>query len=208
MPALRDVGERALLLEVDQPAAAAAWVRSHAERRQVPVVDVVPAARTVLVTATTVVARTQLRRLLVDLPDNPDDSVDGVQQQHSEPVRIAVRFDGPDLADVARHAGVDPDGVVRLIVGTDFLVQFCGFSPGFAYLSGLPARLHMPRRAEPRVRVPAGSLAVADEYAAVYPRKSPGGWNLIGSTDRVLFDVERTPPALLVAGVRVRFEAS
>jgi KipI family sensor histidine kinase inhibitor len=93
---------------------------------------------------------------------------------------------------------------VRLLLDADLVVQFCGFSPGFAYLTGLPEPLRVPRRAEPRVRVPAGAFALADEFAAVYPRESPGGWNLVGTTEQVMFDIDRDPPALLVAGTRVR----
>lgn len=87
-----------------------------------------------------------------------------------------------------------------------FRVAFCGFAPGFGYLTGLPERYHLPRRATPRTAVPAGSLALAGEYAGVYPRSSPGGWQLIGSTDAVLWDPEREPAALFAPGVRVRFE--
>jgi KipI family sensor histidine kinase inhibitor len=89
--------------------------------------------------------------------------------------------------------------------GTQFSVAFCGFSPGFAYLAGLPARLAVPRRASPRTRVPAGSVALADGWCGVYPQASPGGWALVGTTDVELFDLDRDPPALLTPGTRVRF---
>ncbi len=202
MPVVRNVGERALLLEVGRPAAVAAWIRVNAADRGIPVAEVVPAARTVLVGAPTITARAGLLRLIADLPDDLPAVVESGQ---AEPVLIAVRFDGPDLDAVAVHADLGPDGVARMLLTADLVVQFCGFSPGFAYLTGIPEQLRMPRRTEPRVRVPAGSLALADEYAAIYPRASPGGWNLVGSTDDVLFDADRDPPALLAAGTRVRF---
>jgi KipI family sensor histidine kinase inhibitor len=197
---IREVGERALLLEVDRPAAAAAWLRAGAGDRGLAVADVVPAARTVLVTVASRSAVPALRGLLGALPADLAD----FEPQRNDPVDIAVRFDGPDLTAVAEHAGVAPDAVVRLLLDADLVVQFCGFSPGFAYLTGLPAPLRIPRRPEPRVRVPAGAFALADEFAAVYPRESPGGWNLVGTTDQVMFDIDRDPPALLVAGTRVR----
>ncbi len=200
MARIRDVGERALLVEVDRPAAAAAWVRATATTRGPAVADVVPAARTVLVTVASAAALPQLRRLLDGLPTDLAD----VGTQHGEPVRIDLRFDGPDLTAVAEHAGLPADRVVRLLLDAELVVQFCGFSPVFAYLTGVPAQLRVPRRAEPRVRVPAGSFALADEFAAVYPRESPGGWHLVGTTEQVMFDVDRDPPALLVAGTRVR----
>jgi KipI family sensor histidine kinase inhibitor len=118
---------------------------------------------------------------------------------------VAVRYDGPDLAEVARLWGVAPGEVPGIVGGTEFRVAFCGFAPGFGYLTGLPEHLHVPRRGTPRTAVPAGSLALAGEYAGVYPRSSPGGWQLIGSTDAVLWDPEREPAALFAPGVRVRF---
>ena len=86
-------------------------------------------------------------------------------------------------------------------------VGFSGFVPGFAYLVGGDERLHVPRRAEPRTRVSAGSVGLAGEFSGIYPRETPGGWQLIGRTDAVLWDVERDPPALLTPGTRVQFRA-
>jgi KipI family sensor histidine kinase inhibitor len=100
---------------------------------------------------------------------------------------------------------MSPRAVVAAHTATTFRVGFCGFAPGFAYLTGLPAALAVPRHPTPRTKVPAGSVALADTYCGVYPTESPGGWQLIGRTDVVLFDVAATPPALLVPGVRVRF---
>ncbi|MEM9041376.1 MAG: carboxyltransferase domain-containing protein [Actinomycetota bacterium] len=120
-------------------------------------------------------------------------------------VTIPVEMDGPDLGEVAERTGLTTDDVVRRILGVPLRVAFCGFSPGFAYLTGLPDELHVARRASPRRTVPAGSLAIAAGYAAVYPSPSPGGWHLLGSTDVVVWDVDRDPPALLAPGTIVRF---
>ncbi|HYQ75686.1 5-oxoprolinase/urea amidolyase family protein, partial [Cellulomonas sp.] len=118
---------------------------------------------------------------------------------------IPVRYDGPDLAEVARLTGLDEREVVRRHAAAEYTVAFGGFMPGFAYLTGLDPALHVPRRATPRERVPAGSVAVAGEFAAVYPAATPGGWMLLGTCDVPLFDVDRDPPALLRPGARVRF---
>lgn len=116
-----------------------------------------------------------------------------------------MRYDGPDLDEVAELTGLSPSEVVAAHTGCVWQAGFVGFAPGFAYLTGGDPRLVVSRRAEPRTCVPAGSVALADEFSAVYPRASPGGWQLIGRTDAVLFDVDRDPPALVPPGARVRF---
>ncbi|MFF4877269.1 allophanate hydrolase subunit 1 [Micromonospora sp. NPDC000668] len=123
-------------------------------------------------------------------------------------VVVPVDFDGPDLPAVAEHWGVDVPAVLRRLTGTPFLVAFCGFAPGFPYLTGLPAELALPRLATPRAQVPAGSVALAGPYAGIYPGASPGGWLLVGRTDLVLFDVHADPPALLGPGTPVRLAAA
>jgi KipI family sensor histidine kinase inhibitor len=120
-------------------------------------------------------------------------------------VTVPVRYDGPDLPDVARLAGVTVDDVVRLHTGAKLEVAFCGFSPGFAYLTGLPAALHVPRRPEPRPAVPTRAVGIAGEFTGVYPRSSPGGWQLIGTALVDPWDEHRRPAALLSPGDRVRF---
>jgi KipI family sensor histidine kinase inhibitor len=120
-------------------------------------------------------------------------------------VEIAVRYDGDDLHAVAAETGLAPHHVVEVHASVTYTVAFCGFAPGFAYLTGLDQRLHLPRLSTPRTRVPAGSVAIAAEYAGVYPRSSPGGWRLLGRTDADLFDPDRREPALLTPGTRVRF---
>lgn len=120
---------------------------------------------------------------------------------------VPVCYDGPDLDDVARACGLTRDDVIALHAGRDYEALMLGFLPGFAYLGLLPPALELPRRATPRARVPAGSVAIAGRQTGVYPAASPGGWHLIGRTDARLFDPRRDPPARIQAGDRVRFVA-
>ena len=120
-------------------------------------------------------------------------------------VEIPVTYDGPDLAEVATLTGLAPDEVVSAHTGTAWTVAFGGFAPGFSYLVGGDRRLHVERRASPRTRVPAGSVGLAGGFSGVYPRESPGGWQLIGRTAATMWDSSREPPALLAAGTIVRF---
>ncbi|MFD5550577.1 allophanate hydrolase subunit 1 [Streptomyces goshikiensis] len=193
-------GSEGLLLEVDSAAQVAAL---HAEllRRRAelgPVRDIVPAARTVLLDGVREPRALAERIARWEVP--PLAGTEGPL------ITVPVRYDGPDLAEVARLWDVTEREVAGVVGSLVFRVAFCGFAPGFGYLTGLPERLHLPRRATPRAAVPAGSLALAGEYAGVYPRSSPGGWQLIGTTDAVLWDPERDPAALFAPGVRVRFE--
>ncbi|MGY1633589.1 allophanate hydrolase subunit 1 [Geodermatophilus sp. SYSU D01186] len=167
------------------------------------VVDVVPAARTVLLVVDP--ARTTLGAV--------ERAVRGRRPRadragHAEHVELPVVYDGEDLADVAAHLGVTPDEVVRRHTGTGWTVAFCGFAPGFGYCTPDGEPWHVPRRESPRTRVPAGAVALAGEFSGVYPRESPGGWQLIGRTDVPVFDLSRDPAALLRPGVRVRFVAA
>ena len=192
-------GDRALLVEVAGLPEVAA-VRTALERAPLPGQrDLVPAARTVLVVldrAPSDLHVATLRRL------DPDASA-GVAAGKS--LELPVVFDGADLARVAELTGRGVAALVEALTTAELTVAFGGFAPGFGYLSGLPEELHVPRRATPRTRVPAGSVALAGPFAGVYPQASPGGWQLIGRTDAVLFDVDRDPPALLVPGTAVRF---
>ena len=122
-------------------------------------------------------------------------------------VEIPVQYDGEDLPDVAATLDSSVDEVIRLHSSAVYNVEFCGFAPGFAYLGGLDPKLQLPRRATPRTRVPAGAVAIASSYSAVYPRESPGGWHLLGTTTTTLWDTTRATPALLQPGMRVRFRA-
>ena len=123
--------------------------------------------------------------------------------------RIPVCYEddyAPDLPEVARLTGLSPQEVVKLHSSAHYHVYMLGFLPGFPYLGDLPAALTLPRRADPRVRVPAGSISIATSLTAIYPYESPGGWHLIGATPIHFFAAERTPPALLAAGDQVLFE--
>lgn len=125
-------------------------------------------------------------------------------------VELPVCYSGelaPDLEEVARQARLSQDDVVGLHTAALYTVQMIGFTPGFPYLAGLDPRLATPRRAEPRLRVPAGSVGIGGEQTGIYPLTTPGGWNIIGATPRSLFDSTRDPPALLRIGDRVRFVA-
>ncbi len=123
-------------------------------------------------------------------------------------IEIPVRYDGEDLQAVAQACELRTDEVISLHAAGRYVVAFVGFLPGFAYLDGLDARLHVPRRTHPRTRVPAGSVAVAGAQSGVYPFDSPGGWQIIGHTALRMFDPQREPAALLQPGDRVRFVAA
>lgn len=194
---LRPAGDRALLLELaDNASAVRVAARLRAERPDL--VDVVPGHRTVLVTWEGV-------RTPAGLEELAEEALADSHAPAGGEVEIVVTYDGPDLDEVARLTRLSPEQVVERHRGADYVVGFVGFAPGFAYLLGLDERLVVPRRSEPRTRVPAGSVAIAGPYAGVYPRESPGGWRLIGRTDAVLFEASRERPALMVAGDRVRF---
>lgn len=167
------------------------------------VVDVVPAARTVLVVldpgATTLDAVSAAVR--ATRPRSPDARAEG------QVLELPVVYDGADLADVGELLGCTADEVVARHTGTTWTVAFCGFAPGFGYLTAADGGWDVARRSTPRTRVPAGSVGLAGEFSGVYPRESPGGWQLLGHTDTAVFDVHRDPAALLRPGVRVRFRA-
>jgi KipI family sensor histidine kinase inhibitor len=200
-------GEHAVLVEVAGLAEVLAL--AHAVREAVAagspgftdVVDIVPAAWTVLVVVRDDAPVGPVRRALSSLPD----AQPGEVPRNGETVEVPVHYDGPDLAEVAKLTGLSVDEVVAAHTGTDWQVAFGGFAPGFAYLAGGDPRLKVPRRSEPRMSVPSGSVALAGEFSAIYPRSSPGGWQLIGRTDMAVFDPDRKPPALLQSSAVVRF---
>lgn len=189
------VGRRALLVEVADTETA---VRLYAAARQrgVAADDVVPAARTVLFDG---VDPGLLAEQLPTWDLAPSASA------ASRRVEVPTVYDGEDLGDVARLWGMTTAEVVRTHTTTEFVVAFCGFAPGFAYCTGLPQRLAVPRLDSPRERVPAGAVGLAGEFTGVYPTASPGGWRLVGRTDLPLWDLRGDPPATLPPGTEVRF---
>lgn len=195
-------GPTAAVLEVADTAAAAALA---AHLRQLDAADaiqideIVPAARTVLV-------QCRSAHTLAAVVDRAE-AFDPVSTSLAAGpiVDIEVRYDGPDLADVAASTGFSIDEVVRRHRSATYLGAFSGFAPGFTYLVGLDPALHLPRRSTPRPRIAAGSVAIGGEFAGVYPTASPGGWHLLGSTDVTLWDIGRSQPALIPPGSRVRF---
>ncbi len=166
------------------------------------VVEHVPAARTVLVRAGTAA---ELPRIAARLRGLRLDAVPAGAEARAEPVEIPVRYDGADLADLARHLGERPGDVVARHTRQTWTVEFSGFTPGFGYLVGDEGGPEVPRRDSPRTRIPAGAVGLAGPFTGVYPRSSPGGWQLIGTTDARMWDTTRQPPALLTPGTRVRF---
>lgn len=175
------------------------------------VIDLVPAAHTLFIAIdpdTTTVKETEeaianVARQTGALPGAP-----AFERTADTTVEIAVTYDGEDLADAAGSMGCDVATLIERHTSEEWTAAFCGFAPGFAYLVGTHYQWHIPRRESPRVQVPPGAVAVAGEYASVYPRQSPGGWQLIGTTEHVIFDEHCDPPALLTPGTHVRFFAA
>ncbi len=206
---VRPAGERAAILDVAgdcglTPAAAAEGLRGLLAAKGIGLHNVVPGAATVLVVAT---SAPQLGAAIATLDELPS-----YLTAHEEPpaavtVEVRVRYDGADLPAVAKATGLSVEEVIRRHSDVTYQAAFTGFAPGFAYLTGLEPALQLPRRKTPRPSVPAGSVAIADVYTAVYPQPSPGGWHLVGSTAAVMFDAARSSPALLRPGNHVRFVA-
>jgi len=163
-------------------------------------VDVVPAARTILLV--TDPAATDLATVERAVRETTPRRVD---RTGGELVEVPVAYDGEDLAEAASLLSCTPEELVRRHTGEEWTVAFCGFAPGFGYLAGACGQWDVPRRDSPRTTVPAGSVALAGEFSGVYPRASPGGWQLIGRTELSIFDLDRDPPALLRPGTPVRF---
>ncbi|MFV0674929.1 5-oxoprolinase/urea amidolyase family protein [Variovorax sp. tm] len=162
--------------------------------------ELVPAARTLLITfRPAAIAADELARQVGAR------SLDASEARSERRIEIPVRYDGEDLAEVAGLLGITPDEVVRRHTGSDYTVAFTGFAPGFAYLSGGDPSLNVPRRKVPRTRIPAGAVGLAGSFSGVYPQASPGGWQILGITDAPMWDLSRETPALLQPGDAVRF---
>lgn len=204
-------GDTGLLVEV--PGAATGDVlaldralRAAAADRPAGVLDLVPAATTLLVTFDAGTDPASVARWVEGAASR---AVAGglTTGPAADPVTLEVVYDGEDLQDVGRLTGLGADGVVAAHTGSVWTVAFTGFAPGFGYLDGGDPRLEVPRLDVPRTRVPAGAVGLAGPYSGVYPRASPGGWRLLGRTATPVWDADREPPALLRPGVRVRFVA-
>jgi KipI family sensor histidine kinase inhibitor len=192
---IRPYGDRAVLIEADDVLGLLSAVR------ELPgVEEVVPAARTLLVRHASGFDLGGLSRV------RPAAVAAGPEP--AAIVTLPVRYDGADLPLIADTAACSVEEVIGRHTAVTYVVAFCGFAPGFAYLRGLDPALQQSRLASPRTSVPAGSVGVAGEFTGVYPRASPGGWRLLGHTGVPLWDLERDPPALLAPGTRVRFAAT
>jgi KipI family sensor histidine kinase inhibitor len=193
-------GDSGLLVEVEDLDAVLALYAELVDDMPEGVVDLVPAARTLMLRIDP--ARSdpaRVGRVVRDLEPRAG------RHLHEGLLEVPVTYDGEDLAEVGRLTGLGERGVVEAHTAQEWTVAFCGFAPGFGYLVGTDDRLTVARRSVPRTKVPARSVALAGEFTGVYPRESPGGWQLIGRTTLQPWDLERDPPALLVPGTRVRF---
>jgi KipI family sensor histidine kinase inhibitor len=200
-----DYGDQALLLQFDNTADVLAWAAALREAALPGVLDIVPASRTVLLKLDGPRQQAAVRRRLRNLRVDVDMAATAPAV---EPMVIDVVYDGADLAEVAELTGLTTAQVINAHTATPWQVGFGGFAPGFAYLIGGDSRLAVPRRSEPRSSVPAGAVGLAGEFTGIYPRRSPGGWQLIGHTDVVLWDIDRPDPALLTPGMWVQFRAA
>lgn len=202
------LGDDALLVTYSQTISWEVGVRVRAAARRIrelnlpSVIDVVPAYTTLAVyfDSSTITFETMVEQV------TPIVRAKEVQAEESTSlIEVPVYYDGPDLTEVAERTGLSVEEVIRKHSDRSYRAYATGFQPGFAYLGELDPALVLPRRAEPRLRVRAGSVAIAAAQTAVYPLQTPGGWHLIGETPLQMFDVGRTPPSLIRAGDTVRF---
>jgi 5-oxoprolinase (ATP-hydrolysing) subunit B len=204
-PRIHPLGDTALVCESAPPATLDCqrriWALAETARLMPQVVEVVPGMNNLTIVFDPLKA--DYETLAAELEAGWDRAA--VADDAGGEVEIPVFYDGPDLADVAKHAGLSVDEVVKRHSEAEYIVFFLGFQPGFAYLGGLDPTLHMPRRAEPRLEVPAGSVGIGGAQTGIYPAVSPGGWQLLGRTEVRLFDPSRNPPTLMQPGDRVRF---
>jgi KipI family sensor histidine kinase inhibitor len=195
-------GTSALLVELDDLHEVLGLYAALKDAPPTGVLDLVPAARTLLVVTDPAAASlSSVAQAIERLPPREDrlDSTDLVE--------VPVAYDGEDIEDAARLLDCDTDELVRRHTAQEWTVAFCGFMPGFGYLVAEGWQVQVPRRSSPRTKVPSGSVALAGEFSGVYPRESPGGWQLIGRSRLTMFDPSRDPAALLRPGTRVRFVA-
>ncbi len=212
-PRFFEAGDRALVVELGDSIDIAVndrvrGVMTAMEHLDLPGVDdLVPSYRSLLIAYDPTVA---LREDLVEAVTAACRDLGRAGEAERRVVTLPTLYGGehgPDIGHVAEHAGMDPDRVVELHSGVDYRVYMIGFAPGFPYLGGLPPELATPRLASPRVRIPPGSVGIAESQTGIYPAASPGGWRLIGRTPVRLFDPGREPPSIVVAGDFIRFVA-
>ena len=204
-PGLRflPVGPRTLLVELaDLDETLALFDALRADPVE-GVTEIIPAARTLMVRVAPGFAADGALAGAIQARQPAPETVR--QKGPAETVEIPMTYDGADLGDVARHLNLTVAEVIAAHQAATWQVAFCGFAPGFAYLTGDDPRFDLPRRPAPRTRIPAGSVALAARFCGVYPQESPGGWQLIGTTKLPMWDLARDPPALLRPGLRVRF---
>ncbi|QYH36248.1 allophanate hydrolase subunit 1 [Salinibacterium sp. M195] len=199
-------GERALLAEFASLTQTMAAFQAFSAARVPGIVELIPAATTVL--AQIDPTRLSLRAAEQWLSDTYARATrsNTVRVGEALSVTIPVRYDGPDLASVALLLGVSIDELVSRHSQAHWQCAFIGFAPGFAYLASTEADFNLPRRETSRTSVAPGSVGLAGEFTGIYPRNSPGGWQLIGATDVTLWDEARDPPAAITPGMIVRFE--
>lgn len=202
------LGERAVVLELEPPVSLESqqriWGLSERLKSYPQVVETIPGMNNLTV-------------VLADPQNTALDAIERLQRWWEESeslvpesrlIEIPVIYGGeagPDLDAVAQHSQLSAREVVELHASTQYVVYFIGFQPGFPYLGGLDSRLHIPRRAEPRLVVPAGSVGIGGSQTGIYPLATPGGWQLIGRSDITLFDPSQQPPTLLRPGDSIRF---
>ncbi|MBY8860474.1 allophanate hydrolase subunit 1 [Nocardia sp. CA2R105] len=204
---IRQAGDRALLVEPSDRDELMGFIDRLRDDPVGGVCDVLPAARTVLITLRPGVdVVVMIRRLRAAFDTSSKYAARDVKD--SAVVEIPVRYDGVDLTETAALLGISEAELIARHTGALWRCAFIGFAPGFGYLEAPGAELSVPRREQSRTAVPAGSVALAAGYSAVYPRSSPGGWRIIGRTTTTLWDLDRPEPALLRPGTRVRFTAA
>lgn len=204
---IRRAGERALLVETGSLEVSHRLDALLRADRPVGVEEIVPGPETVLVVAPGM-ERSRLASLLSSLLSTAHAAASQGPPEDARSVVVPMTYDGEDLESVASLSGMSVDEVIERHSGSEFVVGWLGFAPGFAYLIGLDPALHLPRLAVPRTSVPPGSVAIAGPYSAVYPAASPGGWRLLGHTGLRVWDPNADPPAALPPGTRVRFRPS
>ncbi len=210
---LRPVGDRAFLVtfppDIDPDTSARVRALDRVLAARPDVAETVPGFSTVLVILSGGADRARfIREWSEERETSVTDRSRGDAAADGKSLTVPVVYGGgggPDLDEVGRRAGLSPQAVIESHLSREYLVYMVGFAPGFPYLGVLPDNLHLPRRATPRTRVPAGSVAIADRLTGVYPRETPGGWHVIGWTPLSFFDARKEPPALCAAGDRVRF---